>query len=229
MSVWDNIKLPKTIFQTSSPYGGKIEVWQVGQTTKLVSDGTVQSVNWDSPSAERMVFGQVASVIKEHAPSAQRVFVLGLAGGAMQHLISKSLPGVEIVSVEIDKVMVEIAKNYFHLDDIPNHKVIVEDACRVIVEPEKHGLTTMYFDVAVVDIYCGDKFPDLGRSGNFFASLKSMVKPGGLVIFNRIYLEDHQYEVDLFIDDLGEFFHDVDTLTIAGKTNSDNILIFGRS
>lgn len=228
MSVWDNIKLPKTIYQTSSQYSGNIEVWQVGQTTKLVAEGTVQSVNWDSPTAGKMVFGQVVELIKENEPNAKRVLILGLAGGAMQHLLTKAIPGIEIVSVEIDKVMVEVAKNYFHLDEIPNHKIIIDDACRVIVEPEEHGLTPQYFDVAVVDIYCGDKFPDLGRSGNFFASLKRMVCPGGLVIFNRIYLEDHQYEVDMFTEDLGEFFHDIDTRTIAGKTNSDNILIFGR-
>ena len=56
-----------------------------------------------------------------------------------------------------------------------------------------------------------------------------MLREDGLIIFNRIYLEVHQDEVDLFVESLGEFYKDVDTLTIAGKTNSDNILIFGRS
>jgi hypothetical protein len=55
-----------------------------------------------------------------------------------------------------------------------------------------------------------------------------MLRDGGLVIFNRLYLESHQDDVDHFVESLGEFFKDVDTLTIAGKTNSDNILIFGR-
>jgi hypothetical protein len=80
----------------------------------------------------------------------------------------------------------------------------------------------------VVDIYCGDKFPDLGDTGNFLASLNRLLTPGGLAIFNRIYLESHQDDVDHFVNDLEDFFTDIDTLTIAGKTNSDNILIFGR-
>ena len=228
MSVFDNIKLPKVIYQTDSTYNGHIEVWQVGQHLKLVSDGTVQSMNWDSPSVQRMVFGQVVEVLKQHEPQAKKVFVLGLAGGAMQHLIAKALPGVHIVSVEIDSAMVDVAKQFFRLDEIPNHTVLVEDACRVIVEPEKHGLTASMFDAVIVDIYCGDKYPDLGNSGNFFASLKRMLRPGGLAIFNRIYLESHQFEVDKFMNDLEEFFKDISTVTVAGKTNSDNIIIFGR-
>lgn len=229
MTIWDNVKLPKVIYQTTSQYNGNVEVWEVGATRKLVCDGTVQSINWDSPNAQKMVFGQVVEVLKEHEPQLRSIMIMGLAGGAMQHLISKAFPGVKIVSVEIDNLMVEIAKQYFNLDDIPNHIVIVEDACRVIVEPEKHEINLGDYDAIVVDIYSGDKFPDLGNSGNFFASLKRLLRPGGLAIFNRIYLDSHQDDVDSFIEDLGAFFQDVDMLTIAGKTNSDNILIFGRA
>jgi spermidine synthase len=229
MSIWDNVKLPKVLYQATSQYNGNVEVWEAGTTRKLISDGTVQAISWDSPNAQKMVFGQVVEILKEHEPQLHSILILGLAGGAMPHLISKAFPGVKIVSVEIDSQMVEIAKQYFNLDDIPNHSVIVEDAFRVIVEPEEHGLNLGEFDAVVVDIYSGDKFPDLGHSGNFFASLKRLLRPGGLAVFNRIYLDAHQDDVDHFTEDLSGFFQDVDMRTIAGKTNSDNVLIFGRA
>ncbi|OGC51548.1 hypothetical protein A2W32_01060, partial [candidate division WWE3 bacterium RBG_16_37_10] len=198
-------------------------------TTKLIADGTVQSVNWDSPVAEKMVFGRMVQVLKQQEPNLRKVLVFGLGGGAMQNLISKSFPGVEIISVEIDPVMIDTAKEFFNLDQIPNHRVINDDAFRVVVEPEKFDLTIQSFDAVVIDIYCGSKYPDLGKSGNFFASIKKILHPGGLAVFNRIYLQSHQYDVDLFVKDLSEFFTDVNTTTVAGKTNSDNILIYGRA
>jgi spermidine synthase len=227
MSVWDNVKLPKVLYSTDSEYNGHVEVWQSGQTTKLVADGTVQSINWDSPAAEKMVFGQVVTLLKEKLPNLSKVLVFGLAGGAMQHLLSKAFPGIEIVSVEIDPVMIEIAKQYFRLEDIPNHKVLCTDACRVVVEPEQFDVQTQYFEAVVVDIYCGDTYPDLGDSGNFLVSMKNLMLPDALAVFNRIYLNSHQDDVNAFIDVIQNHFDDVDTRTIAGKTNSDNILIFG--
>jgi spermidine synthase len=228
MSVWDNVKLPKVLYQVSSPYNGNVEVWQVGETYKLVADGTVQSINWNSPSVSRMVFGRMAQTLKEQEPGAKKILVFGLAGGAVQHLIAKEFPDAEIVSVDIDPVMVEIAKNYFDIDSIPNHRIITEDACRVVVEPDEFDLEREYFDAVIVDIYCGQVYPDLGDSGNFLSSLKKLLRAGGLLIVNRIYLEDHQDEVNQFITDLSRFFNDIETVTIAGKTNSDNILIYGR-
>ncbi|HLC93911.1 MAG TPA: hypothetical protein VJG85_02755 [Patescibacteria group bacterium] len=229
MSVFDDIKLPKVIFSAESPYSGKVEVWQSGHTTKLVADGTVQSINWDSPNARKMVFGQMVEILKEQEPNLTSILILGLGGGTMQHLISKDFPEAHIVSVDIDQIIVDIAKTYFNVDQIPNHRIIVEDACRVIVEPKEHDLQPGTFDALVVDIYLGDKYPDLGKSGNFFAALKRMLAPEGLVIFNRIYLESHQEEVDLFVESVGEFFSNVNSVTVAGKTNSDNILIYARS
>ena len=79
-----------------------------------------------------------------------------------------------------------------------------------------------------MDIYVGSKYPDLGKSGNFVAAVKNMAMPGGLVVFNRMYTEDHQDEVNVFVDFIEGFFKDVKTKVTAGYTNSDNILIYGR-
>jgi spermidine synthase len=154
--------------------------------------------------------------------------ILGLGGGTMAHLLSKTFPDTKITSVEIDPVMVGIARDYFDIDNIPNHKVLVTDAMRVVVEPDKYDLSNYYFDAAIVDIYNGEKYPDLGKSGNFIAALKKLIKPGGVIIFNRIYLDRHQDEVNTFIEYISGFLSSVKLLVVAGYTNSDNILILGR-
>lgn len=228
MSVFDGIQLPKIIFEAESKYNGKIEVWQVGKNKKIKVDHFEQSVSHTSQSVNRLVWGKAVEVLKEQMPDLKSVLVLGLGGGTMAHLISGAFNQPQIVSVDIDPVMIDIARQFFDVDSIPNHRIVEADAMRVVIEPETFDLTEHMFDVVLVDIYQGEKFPDLGKSGNFIAAVKKMVRPGGLVIFNRIYLESHQDDVNIFIDYVGDFLHDVTCSVVAGYTNSDNVLIYGR-
>ncbi|HSX39683.1 MAG TPA: fused MFS/spermidine synthase [Candidatus Saccharimonadales bacterium] len=229
MTIFDNIKLPKILLEVHSDFNGKIIVAEAGHTRKLIVDGVKQSINWDSPATAQKYWGRTVDVLKENQPALKKVLVLGLGGGTIQHLISHAFPGVEIVSIEIDPEIVKVAKEYFDVDKIPNHRIILEDAFRVIVEPESHELHEHYFDAIVIDIFAGEKFPDLGKSGNFIAALKKMAIPDGLIVFNRIYLQSHQDDVNLFIDSIQNFLTNVQSTVIAGATNSDNVLIYGRA
>lgn len=228
MTVFNGLKLPKTIYETESSINGRISVIEVGQTRKLSVDGVVQSVNWDSPNATRQVWGRLVENLHEQQPNLKSIMVLGLGGGSMQHLLAKKFPGIHITSVEIDKVMVDVAKQYFQLDEIPNHRIIVADALKVIAVPEEFGIPHNSLQTVIVDIFCGQKYPDLGASGNFFACVKNLVIPGGLVVFNRIYLEHHQQDVNRFIESLEAFYSNIKSVIIAGRTNSDNVIIFCR-
>lgn len=228
MSVFDGIKLPKVVYEVESPFNGKISVIEVGQTRKLSVDGVVQSVNWDSPVAERQVWGRLVEKLREQQPDLKTVMVLGLGGGSMQHLLAKKFPGIHITSVEIDKVMVDVAREYFRLDDIPNHRIIIGDALKVIAVPEEYGISANSMQAVIVDIFCGQKYPDLGASGNFFTCIKDLIVPGGLAVFNRFYLEHHQEQVNQFIESLEGFFTDIKSVIIAGRTNSDNVIVFCR-
>ena len=71
--------------------------------------------------------------------------------------------------------------------------------------------------------------PILVHLEHFLQVLKKIVKPGGLVLINRIYWDHHQYEVNLFIDNLEDHFTDVESIIVAGKTNSDYVLISCRA
>ncbi len=228
MNIFDGIQIPKIIYEAKSKYNGNIQVYQLGTTRKIKVDNFDQSVNPESESCKRLVWGRTLEILKEEVPELKNIFILGLGGGTVAHLISKHYPGVSITSVEIDDVMVDVAKKYFDLDKIPNHNVIVDDALRVVVEPENFGISYGSFEAVFVDIYIGEKYPDLGSSGNFISAVKKMLMPGGLVIFNRMYHSTHQDDVNIFIDYVSNFIKEVKCLVVAGHTNSDNILIYGR-
>lgn len=223
------IKVPKVIYSTESDFNGQINVIQIGDTLKLKVDNIDQSLSASAPNARRLVWGRTMDVLKQNEPNLKSILVLGLGGATVQHFLADDFPGVKIVSVDIDPTMYEVSKKYFGADTIPNHHVIVEDACRVIVDPQDYGLEHGQFQAAYVDIYLGQTFPDLGNSGNFMNAIKNMVVPGGLIIINRIYTKQHQDDVNNFIKFVDDFLHDVQTLVVAGYTNSDNVLIYGRT
>jgi len=228
MSVFDGLKIPRVIYETNSKLNGRIQVVEVGSTRKILVDDIAQSISRNSPSILKLYWGQLVESLKEKNPSMKRVLILGLGGGTLAHLISKNFPNVEIVSVEWDEVMIDVAKKYFDLDLIPNHRVIVDDALKVVIEPEEFDIALSSFDVLIVDILNGEEFPDLGKTGNFIAAIKRLVTSGGYIVFNRIYTEAHQEDVNLFIEHVEGFLGETESDIVAGYTNSDNILIYAK-
>lgn len=228
MNVFDGLKMPKVIYETDSKLNGRIRIVDVGRTRKMIVGNTIQSINPDSPACPKLYWGQMSNSIKERFPEIENILILGLGGGTLAHLLSRAYPDVDIVSVEYDDVMIRLAKEYFYIDKIPNHKIIHEDALRIVVEPEENDITPSSLDLIIVDILNGDKYPDLGKTGNFFSAVKKLIKPGGHIVFNSIYTESFQEEVNIFVDNLENYFSEVETEVVAGYTNSDNLLIFGK-
>lgn len=228
MSVFDGLKMPKIIYETASELNGRIRIVDVGSTRKMVVGNTIQSINPDSPACPKLYWGQMSDSIKERFTDIQNILILGLGGGTLAHLLSRAYPDVNITSVEYDEVMIQLAKEYFYVDKIPNHKIIHEDALRIVVEPEENDITPSSLDLVVVDVLNGDKYPDLGKTGNFISAVKRLIRPGGHVVFSRIYTEFFQEEVTIFVDSLENYFSEVETEVVAGYTNSDNLLIFGK-
>ena len=228
MSIFSELKPPEVIYEGSSKYNPDIKIVKVGKTLRLTVDGYIQSVNYDSPVCGKLFTGKVVELVKREVPDADEFLVLGLGGGTMQKLISMKFKDPEIVSVDIDPQMIEIAKKFYNLDSIPNHRVIVDDALRVVVEPDENDLEKAEFDVAIVDIFVGNSSPDLIKTGNFIAHLKKLVEPNGLIVFNRNYTTDFQEGANNFAEYLEGHLKDVRTEVVAGYSNSDNILIYGR-
>jgi len=230
VSIFSGISLPETIYEASSQYNQDIKVLKVGEVLKLVVDGFTQSLSKNSKNVSKLYWGGVVNVLKEQIPEnpPKNILILGMGGGTIPHLLRKEFPTAKLVSVEIDPVIVEIARKYFDLDSIPDHQVVVGDAFRFVVDPESYGFSKHQFDVIIVDVTLGDESSDLIASGNFLSALKSLGMPGSLIIFNRIYLQKYQDKVHCFMDLLAGFFSNIQTKIIAGYTNSDNILIYAK-
>jgi spermidine synthase len=228
VNIFTGLQSPKVIYETESKFNGNIKVVEFSGVRRLVVDNITQSVSYKAPYTHKLYWGKLAHLLKESFTSLNQVLILGVGGGTLIHLIHEDFPNVSTTSVDIDQTMVDIANNYFDLATVPNNRIIVDDAMRLVIEPHSFDIQEYQFDVVIVDIYVGEKYPDLGKSGNFIGNIKNLVNPGGMIIFNRIYREHHQEDVNIFIDYVSEFFTDVKSLIVAGYTNSDNVLIYAR-
>ena len=226
MNIFTGLLSPKVIYETESKYNGNIKVVEFGDVRRLVVDNISQSISPHSPHTHKLYWGKMLHLLKENFTHLNEVLLLGLGGATLVHLIHQEFPDVTTTSVEIDQTMVDIANNYFNLSTVANNRIIVDDALRVVIEPHNFNIRENQFNVVIVDIYVGEKYPDLGKTGNFIGNLKKLVAPEGMIIFNRIYREHHQEEVNIFIEYVSEFFSDVKSLVVAGYTNSDNVLIY---
>ena len=228
MNIFTGLLSPKVIYETESKYNGNIKVVEFGDVRRLVVDNISQSISPHSPHTHKLYWGKMIHLLKENFTHLNEVLLLGLGGATLVHLIHQEFPDVTTTSVEIDQTMVDIANNYFDLSTVANNRIIVDDALRVVIEPHNFNIRENQFNVVIVDIYVGEKYPDLGKTGNFIGNLKKLVAPEGMIIFNRIYREHHQEEVNIFIEYVSEFFSDVKSLVVAGYTNSDNVLIYAK-
>lgn len=105
-----------------------------------------------------------------------RVLVLGLAGGAAAKEILDVWPGADILGVELDPAVVEVARERFGLR--PEVRVAVEDARRHVERsPEQH-------DVVIVDLYSTALIPFFTATREFFAAVERRVAPGGVLVMN---------------------------------------------
>jgi len=130
------------------------------------------------------------------------VLILGLGGGTVVQLIAghsarphfcsrkkvkAQYPEAKIIGVEIDPEIVKIGKKFFGLDEFQNLKIITADAINW-VETCFNDLNhcNEKFDLILVDLYIGDKFPPKAASDEFLKGIKKLLSKKGIAIFNQL-------------------------------------------
>jgi len=184
---------PKIVEGFDSKYSGKIEVRKQGRDIYVVTDGLTQSGG--------LIYELWEKTLKRLGVQDLRFktwLILGLATGTVAKLISQKYSPTKIVGVEIDPLMLDIGRKYFDLDNIPNLKIINQDAKCYILDAKER------FDVLLVDLYIGDQLPAFVYQIKF---LEQLGKLGQLVIVNHLfYDQDKKAQARLLTDRLAKIF-----------------------
>lgn len=128
------------------------------------------------------------------------VLVLGIgAGSVVDSLRNKYGFEGKIIGVELDPVVIDIAKSKFGILDFENIEVIQEDAAVYVKNSD------FLFDFIVVDLFINIEVPTVFYQQEFWNDVERLVSDNGFVLFNAgIDWElDSMYE---FLDRVPESF-----------------------
>jgi len=134
----------------------------------------------------------------------RNVLILGLGGGTVANLIRKKWPEAKITGVDIDPIIVELGEKYLGLDR-DGIEMKIGDAPQIIKQ-----FKNKRFDLIIVDLYNGDKFPAKFESSNFLSFARGGLANGGIVIFNRLFYKEKKAEALEFGKKLQQSFSKVE-------------------
>jgi spermidine synthase len=137
----------------------------------------------DRPGALPMPYLRAAALGALLVERPRRALVIGLGGGSFAGFLHHQIPGIVVDGVEIDPVVVDVARTFFGLDQLPRLRVHVADGARFVAERLSQGYRGAY-DIALLDAYTGDGIPAHLETPEFFAAVSGLLDPGGVAILN---------------------------------------------
>eukprot|EP00668_Euglena_longa_P032729 GGOE01042156.1.p1 GENE.GGOE01042156.1~~GGOE01042156.1.p1 ORF type:complete len:383 (-),score=87.12 GGOE01042156.1:111-1259(-) len=113
----------------------------------------------------------------------QRVLVLGLGIGAIPSTLRAVRPEVEIDVVEIDRVVIEGAREYANLKEDDHLHVHEADAAEFVTRPELRGR----YDLVILDCFDPSGVPAAFHEKTFYEEALKCMKPDGVFSMNVIW------------------------------------------
>lgn len=187
---WLSYIWPFTLKKWNSNYSGEIELILVNGKKVLNS----QHANYSFDSLHR-VFQYMLRYYMPCLKPEDKILLLGLGGGSVPKILRKELYiSNALTAIEIDPLMIHIAREEFEIDQLENITIIQADA----IDYVKH--CTGRYACIVVDVFIDDKVPDTVQSFGFLKELKRMLNPGGRILINTIQRDTklNQYEFALY-------------------------------
>ena len=191
-----------------SPINGEIQLIKFAGDLQLNVDGLLES---GAVMARVWRDGLTHLLPKTFIPKS--ILMLGFAGGSAAKMLADRYPGVKITGVEIDPMMIQIAKDHFKIGKIPNLEIINQDAIKFINDCH---LPTDNWDLVLADCFKGFDIPAE------FSDIKLLKKAVSLTdnfLINRLYWDEHIPLTNQFLDEVKKHF------SVATHRSYSNLVI----
>jgi hypothetical protein len=135
----------------------------------------------EDPSRSGWPYVDLFHLAASLAHARERALFVGCGGAVGPRQFAVMYPGIQIDVVESDPAVVELARRFFGLDDIPHLAVHIDDGASFLGSAAPRA-----WDVVILDAYGAG---DLGRefgARDFFAVVRSVLRPGGAMAFNVV-------------------------------------------
>ncbi|MCD0469740.1 spermidine synthase [Flavobacterium sp. JAS] len=173
--------IPIKIFKKKSARSKIIEVtWANGE---LVLDS--ENTNYSYGSLQRILRYGLRNIGYKAILEMDHVLLLGVAGGSViKTLVNEIEYKGKITGVEIDSDMIQIANEYFNLNQIKQLNVIIDDAFEFVLKTKEK------YDLIIIDIFEDIHMPNFLFEKFFSDRVCSLLKDQGFVLFNTMILDE---------------------------------------
>lgn len=171
--------MPINIFKKNSKRSKTIEItWANGE---LVLD--TENTNYSYGTLQRILRYGLKNIGFEKVAKMNAILVLGVAGGSViKTLVDEIQFKGKITGVEIDSEIIEIANQYFNLNEIKNLEIIIDDAFEYVLK------TNSFFDLIIIDIFEDSQMPSFLFESYFSKRVCNMLNTAGYILFNTMLL-----------------------------------------
>jgi spermidine synthase len=173
--------IPIKIFRKKSARSKMIEVtWTNGE---LVLDS--ENTNYSYGSLQRILRYGLRNIGYKAILGMDHILLLGVAGGSVvKTLVDEIEYKGKITGVEIDSDMIQIANDYFNLNQIKQLEIIIDDAFEFVLK------TKQQYNLIIIDIFEDTKMPNFLFERFFSERICSLLKDQGFVLFNTMILDE---------------------------------------
>jgi len=179
---------PITILNQKSTISQSLEItWIDG---KLVLDS--KNTNYSYGNLQQILRTGLKSIGFKKINKMNTILVLGVAGGSViKTLVDEINFKGKIIGVEIDKEVIAIANEYFHLDEIPNLEIVIADAFEFVLK------TNNKYDLIIIDVFQDTKMPNFLFETFFIKRICFLLQSNGFILFNTMVLNEKQKQINL--------------------------------
>jgi predicted RNA methylase len=194
--------------KVKSSFNGTLEItWYNGK--KLLN---TKNANYSYGSLQKILkFG----LDKMDLSECNKVLVLGLGGGSVIKTLGKiNRNNKSIIGVDIDTVIVEIAKEEFKLSEIKNLEIICDDASNFM------RYNKSIFDLIIVDLFIDTEIPSPFFEIPFWKNIVAATSKNGNILFNASLDSKNECDIINIASYLYKNKFEIEKLEKVNKTNT---------
>jgi spermidine synthase len=171
----------RTLYEKQSPFNNVIVTEDERGFRALVfnRNGVRQSVvKLGDPDHLELAYAKVVPIGLAFVESPRRMLVVGLGGGTIPSFLHKHYPRARIDVVDIDPVVVDVARRFFGFREDENLQAHVDDG-RKFIERCRDP-----YDIIFLDAFGADSIPYDLATREFLLAVRKALTPEGLVVGN---------------------------------------------
>jgi len=197
-----------------SKYNGTLEITWYNGKKHLNS----KNANYSYGSLQKILKFGLQHIKLQHC---QNILILGLgAGSVIETLLKDFKYKKNIKAVEIDPVIIEIAKKEFNLSENKNLHIICDDALNYMKQNKTE------FDLIIIDLFIDTEVPDMFVTSNFWNNLVKSNSKNGSILFNGSLNSN----IDKHLSEIISLLHNNKYQTKKlEKVNGTNTLLIAKS